>query len=263
MKNMKKISILFVASMCAMSLANTSYSMSETRVSHISQSSSGKPMIVQEAEMKERMRQETTWTDENIRDNPYLYIQFEIERCDTLTKKIEAQNITLVRMGKQATRKSEDAASAIKRYTKFLEDAKKAYNEAEESDSWPAVVNGYEMDEEELMDRIDDALERVELAEVEKKTNSGIAKKVEIRKGELKTKKREITSTRRKLVQQAEQVKMNAALAEISELKEVLGTIQDIMLEIDEDPSKLSIEDLTAEDPKEKRNRRVSDFLNK
>jgi hypothetical protein len=56
---------------------------------------------------------------------------------------------------------------------------------------------------------------------------------------------------------------MNAALAEISELKEVLGTIQDIMIEIDEDPEKLSIEDLTSEDPNAKRNRRVSDSLSK
>ena len=50
MKNMKKISMLFVASMSAVALADASFSMSETIDSHISQSSSGKPMIMQEAE---------------------------------------------------------------------------------------------------------------------------------------------------------------------------------------------------------------------
>ena len=65
-----------------------------------------------------------------------------------------------------------------------------------------------------------------------------------------------------KLVQQAEQVKMNAALAEIGELKASLGTIQDMMIEIDEDPTKLSVEDMTTEDPNAKRNKKVNSFLN-
>ena len=55
---------------------------------------------------------------------------------------------------------------------------------------------------------------------------------------------------------------MNAALAEIGDLKAALGTIQDMMIEIDEDPTKLSVEDLTAEDPNAKRNKKVSNFLN-
>lgn len=105
-------------------------------------------------------------------------------------------------------------------------------------------------------------MERVELAKKEHKDNAAIAKKVSIRKGILKTKKRDIASLRMKLVQQAEQVKMNAALAEIGDLKAALGTIQDMMIEIDEDPTKLSVEDLTAEDPNAKRNKKVSNFLN-
>ena len=47
---MRKISMLFVASMSAVALADASFSMSETIDSHVSQSSSGKPMTVQEAE---------------------------------------------------------------------------------------------------------------------------------------------------------------------------------------------------------------------
>ena len=56
---------------------------------------------------------------------------------------------------------------------------------------------------------------------------------------------------------------MNAELAQIIELKDVLGTIQDLMLEIDEDPEKLSLDDLTSEDPNAKRNKAVSEFLSK
>ena len=221
---------------------------------------SDSPTVVRNAEIREAIRQDSTWTAENIQANPYLFLQDQISNCDKLKAKIEAQNITLVRMEKQAKRSAEEAQSTQSRYEKFLKDAKAAYKAA--NGVWPVKVNGYELEEDELNDRIADALDRVELAKKEYKDNTAIAKKVAIRKGVLKTKKREAVSLRMKLVQQAEQVKMNAALAEIGELKSTLGVIQDMMLEIDEDPTKLSVEDLTAEDPNAKRNKKVNSFLN-
>ena len=220
---------------------------------------SDEPTVVANAAAREAMRQDTTWTSENIQRNPYLFLQDQIMSCDRLRAKIEAQNITLVRMEKQATRMVEEAESTQARYEKFLKDAKAAYKAAK--GKWPVTVNGYDLEEEELNDKIADAMERIELAKKEKKDNSAIAKKVAIRKGVLKAKKRELVSLRMKLVQQAEQVKMNAALAEIGNLKDVLGTIKDMMLEVDEDPTKLSAEDLTAEDPNVKRERKIKAFL--
>ena len=221
---------------------------------------SDEPTVVQKAAIREAIRQDTTWTSENIQKNPYLFLQDQIAACDRLKAKIEAQNITLIRMEKKSTRAAEEATSTQNRYEKFLQDAKTAYKAA--NGKWPVSVNGYDLDEDELNDKIADAMERVELAKKEHKDNAAIAKKVSIRKGVLKTKKRELVSLRMKLVQQAEQVKMNAALAEIGDLKASLGVIQDMMIEIDEDPTKLSVEDLTAEDPNAKRNKKVNSFLN-
>jgi len=224
---------------------------------------SDSPTVVRNAEIREAIRQDSTWTAENIQKNPYLFLQDQIVACDRLKSKIEAQRISLIQMEKKANRTADDAAAMIKRYTTFLDAAKEAYKGAEEKKSWPVTVNGYQMDEDELSDKIADALERFELAQKEQTTSKAIAKKVEIRKGVLKTKSRELVSLRRKLVQQAEQVKMNAALAELNSLNDVLGTIKDMMIEIDEDPTKLSVEDLTAEDPNAKRNKKVAEFLGK
>ena len=222
---------------------------------------SGSPTVVRNAEIREAIRQDSTWTSENIQKNPYLFLQDQIASCDRLKAKIEAQNITLIRMGKQATRTAEDADSTINRYEKFLKEAKVAYKAAVAEDKWPVSLNGYNLSKDELDDRIADALERVELSRKEKEDNLAIAKKVEIRKGVLKTKKRDLITLRRKLVQQAEQVKMNAALAKIGQLSDVLGAIKDMMIEIDEDPTKLSLDDLTAEDPNAERNKAVRAFL--
>ena len=221
---------------------------------------SDSPSVVRNAEIREAIRQDSTWTSENIAKNPYLFLQDQIVNCDKLKAKIEAQNITLLRMERKAVRATDEASSMRKRYEGFLNNAKEAFKAA--NGSWPVTVNGYDLDEDDFNDRVADALERVELAKKEYKDNKAIAKKVTIRKGILKTKKRELVSLRMKLVQQAEQVKMNAALAEIGELRASLGTIHDMMIEIDEDPAKLSIEDLTAEDPNAKRNSKVNSFLN-
>jgi len=218
------------------------------------------PSVVRKAALREAIRQDSTWTSENIQRNPYLFLKEQIAACDKLKAKIEAQNIFLIRMGKKSTRAVEEAGTTQARYEKFLADAKAAYKAAK--GKWPVSVNGYDLDEEELNEKIADAMERVELAKKEAKDNSAISKKVAIRKGVLKTKKRDLVSLRMKLVQQAEQVKMNAALAEIGDLRASLGTIQDMMIEIDEDPTKLSVEDLTAEDPNAKRNKKVNSFLN-
>lgn len=221
---------------------------------------SDSPSVVRRAELREALRQDSTWTSENIAKNPYLFLQEQIANCDRLRAKIEAQNITLIRMEKNARRTVEEAQGSQSRYGRFLKDAKAAYKAA--NGAFPVTVNGYDLDEEELNDKIADAMERVELAKKEFSDNTAIAKKVSIRKGVLKKKKRDLTNLRMKLVQQSEQVKMNAALAEIGALNDVLGTIKDMMIEIDEDPTKLSVEDMTEEDPNAKRNKKVNSFLN-
>ena len=221
---------------------------------------SDSPTVVRNAEVREAIRQDTTWTSENIQKNPDLFLQDQIRNCDQLKAKIEAENITLIRMEKKAIRAVEEAGLTHTRYEKFLIDAKAAYKAA--NGKWPVSINGYDLDEDELTEKIYDAMNRVKFAEKEQKDNSAIAKKVAIRKGVLKTKKRELASLRMKLVQQAEQVKMNSALAEIGELKASLNAIQDMLIEVDEDPTKLSVEDLTAEDPNAKRNKKVNSFLN-
>ena len=222
---------------------------------------SDSPTVVRNAEIREALRQDGEWTDENIQANPYLFIQDQIRRCDELKAKIEAQKITLTRLGKKAARTVEESDAMIARYTNFLAKAKAAYKQAEATDSWPVSINGFELDEEQLGDRIADTLERIELAKKDKAANVAIGKKVAARQAVLKTKARELSGLRLKLVQQAEQVKMNAALAEIGELSSVLGVIKDMMLDVDEDPTAPSVDDLTGEDPDAAKKAAVRAFL--
>ena len=221
----------------------------------------GTPSVVANAAMREAIRQDSTWTSENIQKNPYLFIQDQIRRCDELKAKIEAQSITMTRLGKQATRSIEEADAMIARYTKFLGEAKAAYKQAEATGGWPVSINGFKLDEEQLGDRIADALERVELAEKDRAAGMAIERKATARQAVLKVKSRELASLRLKLVQQAEQVKMNAQLAEIDDLASVLGIMKDMMLDIDEDPTQPGLDDLVTDDPDAARKRAIRAFL--
>ena len=215
------------------------------------------PTVVVDAAVREAIRQDTTWTSENIQAHPDLFIQDQIRQCDILKRKVEAQSISMTRVIKEASRKVEEADYAIARYTRLLVAFNAAYDSAEKSGKWPVTVNGYEMDEDELGDKMEDAQSRIDLAKKDKKQNEAIGKKGAIRQGVLKKKKREVASLRLKLVQQAEQVKMNMAFAEIENLKDVLGTIKDMMVDIDEDPTKLSVEDMTEKDPAAEKKARI------
>lgn len=218
------------------------------------------PSVVRDAALREALLQNSTWTSENIQKYPALFLKDQILACDRLSEKIEAQNITLLRIEKRALRTVEDSQACQARYEKFLANAKAAYKAA--NGKWPVSVNGYELDEEELTEKIYDAMERVDLAKKDLSDNTVIAKKAAIRKGVLKTRKRDLVALRMKLVQQLEQVKMNAALAEIKDLQATLGAIKDMMVEIDEDPAKLSLDNITADDPNAARNKKVKSFLN-
>ena len=219
------------------------------------------PRVVAKAAQREAIRQDRTWTSENIRDNPYLFVQDQIRNCDELRAKIEAENITMLRLGKQAARTIEESDAMIARYTVFLGQAKAAYKTAQATGEWPVILNGFRLDEGLLRDRIADALERVEMAKQDRAAAETIARKAEMRQGILKTKGRELATLRLKLVQQAEQIKMNSQFAELNDLTQVLGVMKEMMIEIDEDPTQPSIDDLAADDPDAERDRAVRAFL--
>lgn len=218
-------------------------------------------VLVQAEPQPPAKRYEGKWSSEAIQRDPYGFIQDQIRDCDKLKAKLEAQKISLTRLGKQSARTIEESDGMIARYTAFLAAAKTAYKEAEAADVWPASVNGYELDEEQLSDRIADALERIELAKKDRETAESLAKKVEVRQKAVKAKARELASLRLQLVQQSERVKANAALAEVGDLSSVLGALHDMTLEVDADASSASLDDLAGEDPDAKKKSAVRAFL--
>lgn len=216
--------------------------------------------VVRKSEVCEMICQTPTWTSEDIAKNPYLFLQDQIARCEKLHSKIEHQNVALIRMEKKASRALADARSMQNRYQMYLNDAKAAYKTA--NGNWPVTVNGYELKEEEFYYKIADAIERVELAKKEYKDNSFIVEQALIRKRVLRGRKCDVVNLRMKLVQQAEQVKMNATLAEIGDLKDLLKTITVIMHEIDRVSTKMPIVDMEIEDPNVELKNKVNSFLN-
>lgn len=216
---------------------------------------------IRDAQLREMLRQNGAWTDEKIRRNPYGFVQDQIRYCDKLKATMETRRISITRLGKQADRTVEESDGTVARYTKFLADAKTAYLQAEKDGKWPVTINGFELDQEALDDRIADALERIELAMKAKTMNAVVSKKVNRQIDVLKVKARELASLRRELVQQGEQIKMNEVLSETGDLTEILGRIKDMTIEIDTESTSPSLDDLVDEKPNAGRRKTVRDFL--
>ena len=81
---------------------------------------SKQPKIISDAEKKEEEKQNSTWSSENIQQNPYLSLQDKIRECDELKSKIEAQTITFNRIKNTAIRCINEDALMICRCNEFL-----------------------------------------------------------------------------------------------------------------------------------------------
>lgn len=216
---------------------------------------------IRDAQLREMLRRNGAWTDEKIRNNPYGFVQDQIRYCDKLKAAIETRKIAITRLGKQAARTVEESEGTISRYTQFLADAKTSYLKAEDDGKWPVTINGFELDQEALEDRIADALERIDLATKAKNLNVIVAKKVERQADILKVKTRELASLRRELAQQSEQIRMNEVLSETSDFTDILGRIKDMTIEIDAESIAPSLDDLADANPNAGRKKTVRDFL--
>ncbi len=219
----------------------------------------GKPAVVQKEEAKEFLRQQTTWTDENIRDNPYLFVRSQIEKCEGVQKSLAANRIALIRQEKSALRKAAEAEAPVARYKKFLTEARDAYQKA--NGVFPVEVIGASFSQEELETRVAEAQELIGKAEAEAARQRTLAKKAQLQQVANMKNQERAKELHQALKLQARQVKEASASTKMDGFKDALSTMHDLMETVDAAPTVLTLDEVLTEDPKESRKQRARDFL--
>lgn len=128
------------------------------------------PRIVKEQQRKERIRQNNTWTPENRAHHPIEYCQAQLEELQRYGRELEARAHEKSCAIAAVKRTLGDDEAMAKNLDKFIMDAKKAYNECEAANSWPAKLGGYSLSREKTQDKIIDAAQK--LSEIQSKKGS-------------------------------------------------------------------------------------------
>ena len=128
------------------------------------------PSIVIEQRLKERIRQDRTWTPENRAHHPVEYCQAQLEELNRYSKELEARAHEKSCAIASVKRELGNGDTSLNHYKKFLMDAKVKYREGELQNKWPVMIGGYSLSRDALQEKIIDAAEKI--SEAEQKSGS-------------------------------------------------------------------------------------------
>lgn len=119
------------------------------------------PRVVRDQQRKERIRQNNTWTPENIALHPIEYCQATLEDLQQRSRNLEARAHEKGCAIAAVKREIADNEAMEKNLAKFIEDAKKVYKECEAANSWPATLGGFTFSREKTQEKIVDAAQKL------------------------------------------------------------------------------------------------------
>ena len=170
------------------------------KVAVLGDSSGGEktPRIVREQQRKERVRQNMEWTPENQALHPIEYCQAQLEKLSENASRLDVQSHKYAVAKNQAQRTISESESQLDGIAQFLEEAKRAYRDADASGRWPVTIRGFALSKEKAQEKIVDAASKrpalqamiarnkALLVQLEKKS----ARVIEEQKNIIKTKER-------------------------------------------------------------------------
>lgn len=181
------------------------------------------PDVVKEQIRKEKERQNSQWTIENVSAHPIEACNAKVEELDGKIEKAKiAYNRALSAQAAAQTAK-ETADAEVAKYSVFLEAARPAYKAAKESGKWPIEVNGYSLGEEVAEEKILIAIKKSGEAKAKGEKASAQIASMGRRMKEVKRIREDLTSQREKVLEYRENIRSGQLQSEINGLVGVLN----------------------------------------
>lgn len=118
------------------------------------------PRIVRDQQRKERIRQESEWTPENQALHPIEYCQAQLEKLAENANRLDVQAHKYAVAKNQAQRTISESESQLEGVAQFLEEAKRAYRDADATGRWPVTIRGFALSKEKAQEKIVAAAEK-------------------------------------------------------------------------------------------------------
>ena len=121
------------------------------------------PLIVQEQQKKEIIRQNTEWTAENQALHPIEYCQAKLTELGGYAERLTVVAHKLATEQNLVQRSIEENAKQTASLERFLTEAKSKYKAAEEAGKWPMELNGFMLSRETVQEKVIEADKKLQL----------------------------------------------------------------------------------------------------
>lgn len=213
---------------CSREDASATVKNVRTTVGELVTPDSGNPddmLVVRQAKLKERRRQNTQWTAENISAHPDLYIQQCQEDVQAAISQYDAILLSIRRLRNENARKAEEAEQEVARLTRFIDEAKPFF--ADENTVYPVTVSGFTFSKDEFLKTLRRAIKDRERHQAAAAPARQRVKVADVRLSQVENAKESAEETLRTLAMKLEDVKANKALTGVNGIKDTVSGILD------------------------------------
>ncbi len=184
-----------------------------------------KTLVVRQAKLKERKRQNTTWTEENIAKHPDLYLRQCQEDIKAAIEQYDAALITARRIRNENKRTVDEAQKEVERLSRFVDEAKPLF--ADPETVYPVKVSGFTFTKEQFTKQLRNALkERKRKQEVAASSSQRLTL-AETRIAQFEKAREDAEDALRSIDAKLADVKANAALTGVGSIKDSVASILD------------------------------------
>ena len=201
------------------------------------------PLIVQEQQKKEQIRQNTEWTPENQRLHPIEYCQAQLVELVKYADKLEVSAHTIGMELNKLQRNMENNKGELAELNSFLSKAKKAYTDAEASGEWPATVNGFNLSQDRLKQKILETSHRIKELEGGDYSPQNKKAMLNAKLSQVQAEQQRIVRLREKVQTTINDLRTNQVIEGNNGLSDTISAIADSIasLGIDDDPTLMDL----------------------
>jgi hypothetical protein len=106
------------------------------------------------AKTKAVYRDATQWTPKRIQADPSGYLNWAIDECMRFRARLESHRLSLLARKYAVARAHEEAEARCNSAAVLLDESKQSYRQSQDEGTWPVMIDGSELEEEELKRRI-------------------------------------------------------------------------------------------------------------
>lgn len=207
------------------------------------------PDIVVEQQRKERVRQNTQWTAENQALHPVEYCQAQLEEVAKYAKRLEVQAHQVAVAQSAAKRKISEAEGQIASLSKFLDQAKTAYRDADATNKWPMKLNGYQIGKEKAQQTIVEIYQRLQTCNSNVATQKNNQRKLDAKLRQVAQEQKNLVVLREKIQAAISDIQMKKLVDGEKGIGDALNAINDSMNALAGDSNEPTLDELIAPAP--------------